>query len=108
MSNDPHSPFNWRMRTEPSIFAKDVHFRPRKEGKSNGEVQSDVIERKREQGELPGHIEGLGKSNKSKTERLLAYKHFGTYTRAAPSIKHPNKHEEGNAPAKTTRTPKAP
>ena len=39
---DPRSPFNWRLNKEPTIFAKDLHFRPRSNGKSNSELQSQA------------------------------------------------------------------
>lgn len=93
MSKDPNSPFNWRMRTEPTIFAKDPQFRARKDGKSNGEVQSEVIERKRAEGEMPGHIYGVGAASKQDA-RLLAYKQFGTDVKNGKSTKKPNKHEK--------------
>lgn len=91
--SDPNSPFNWRERTEPSIFAKDLAFTPRKDGKSNSEVQSEVIAKKVAAGETPGTMYGISKK-KEVAEKLLAYKHFGTYSRATPSIRHPNKHEQ--------------
>ena len=74
--NDPRSPFNWHLNREPSIFAKDADFRPRSAGLSNSEVQSQVVSKRKE-----------------KLDQILAYKHFGTFTRAKASIKHPNKHE---------------
>jgi len=76
-TSDPRSPFNWRENKEPTIFAKDVNFRPRNtSGLSIGDAQSQVVSKRKEQ-----------------LNQLLAYKHFGTYTRAKASVKHPNKHE---------------
>lgn len=96
MTKDINSPFNWRLRTGPSIFAKDVNFRPRKDGKSIGEVQTEIVDSKRARGELPGNLYGLGSpaNAKAREERMLAYKQFGVYSKAVPSIKHPNKHEK--------------
>ena len=91
---DPRSPFNWRNRTEPSIFAKDLAFTPRKDGKSNSEVQSEVIAKKVAAGESPGPINNLGKHTKAKEQQVLAYRQFGVYSRAVPSVRHPNKHEQ--------------
>lgn len=96
MIDDPNSPFNWRMRTEPSIFAKDVAFRPRSDGKTDSQRSSDVATERRKSGKDPVDLYALGKSGKSKQvreEELLAYKQFGVYTRAKPK-RQPNKHEQ--------------
>ena len=89
MNKDPRSPFNWRMRTERSIFASDPQFCARKDGKSISEVQTELIERKRAEGEMPGHIYGVGAKSMAKDERLLSYKQFG-----GEKGKKPNKHEK--------------
>lgn len=97
MNKDPNNPFNWRHRTEPSIFAKDVYFRTRSDGKTDSQRASDVVEAKKINGKSPTVVYGLGEPKtkaKSKTDKLLAYKHFGTYSKATPSIKRPNKHEQ--------------
>lgn len=88
------SPFLWRKDKRPSIFATDPMFTPRSNGKSNSQMQTEAVERKREKGELPGHIDGLGKPSKKREEQLLAYKQFGIYSKARPSSKNPNKHEK--------------
>lgn len=93
MNKAPNNPFNWRLRTEPSIFAKDPYFRPKADGKTDSQRATDTVEARRKQGDDPGGMYNIGKNTKAKEERLLAYKHFGTYSRATPSIKHPNKHE---------------
>lgn len=93
MTSDIRSPFNWRLRTEPSIFAQDPIFRAKKDGKSIGEVQTETVERKRDEGQLPGHIYGVGSAAKQ-DERLLAYKQFGTNVKNGKSSKKPNKHEQ--------------
>ena len=67
MNKDPNNPFNWRMRTEPSIFAKDVHFRPKQ----------------------------AAASEDGREKKLLEYKQFGIYSRATPNGRKPNKHEVG-------------
>ena len=91
---DPNNPFNWRLRTEPSIFAKDIYFRTKSDGKSDSQRSSEVASTRRKKGTDPVDLYALGKSHKARQEKLLAYKHFGTYTKATPSIKHPNKHEK--------------
>lgn len=94
MTSDINSPFNWRMRTEPSIFAQDIQFRARKDGKSNGEVQSEAVARSRANGKNPGTIHNLGSQSAEKDARLLAYKQFGMDVKNGPSVKKPNKHEK--------------
>lgn len=94
ITSDINSPFNWHLRKEPSIFAKDPAFTPRKDGKSNSEVQTEVVERRKARGENPGTIHNLGKQSADKEQQILAYRQFGTYTRAKPSVKVPNKHEK--------------
>lgn len=93
MCKDPNSPFNWHMRTGPSIFAQDLQFRARKDGKSNGMVQSESVQRRREAGEDPGTIKNLGAPSFAKDARLLAFKQFGTNVNSGVSIKKKNKHE---------------
>lgn len=95
MCTDPRSPFNWRMRTEPSIFAKDVQFRAKgPEGRSGSQIMSEYVERKRAQGEEVGTIHRLGgrSASQQREKELLAYKQFGVYSKAVAS-KKPNKHE---------------
>ena len=97
MNKDPNNPFNWRMRTGPSIFAQDPQFKAKgPEGRSGSEIMSDYVERKRAQGEEVGTIHGLGGrlTSKKREEELLAYKQFGIYSKAKASIKQPNKHEK--------------
>lgn len=97
MNKDPNSPFNWRLRTGPSIFAKDPLFRAKgPDGRSGSEIMSDYVERKRAQGEEVGTIHGLGgrATSKERERELLAYKQFGVYSKATPSSKRPNKHEK--------------
>ena len=94
MNKPPNNPFNWRMRTEPSIFAKDHTFRPKgAEGKTASQIVTDCVEQKRAEGIELGNIGNLGKPSKEKEARLLAYKQFGVYSKAVPSTKKPNKHE---------------
>ena len=97
MTNDLRSPFNWRLNNEPSIFAKDPAFRPRKDGKTSSQIQSEVVDERRSTGENVGSLHGMGNSTtKTPDERintLVAYKQFGTYSKAHPS-KKPNKHEK--------------
>lgn len=91
---DPRSPFNWRNDPTPSIFALDPYFRAKgPQGKTTSQIMTDFVERQRANGIEPGSIAGLGKTTKEKEERLLAYKQFGVYSKAAPIPKKPNKHE---------------
>ena len=94
MNKDPNSPFNWRLRTGPSIFCEDPLFRARKDGKSNAEVQSAAVARHRAEGKNPGTIHNLGSRSPEKDARLLAYKQFGGDVKNGKSTRKPNKHEK--------------
>lgn len=93
MNKDPRSPFNWRMRTEPSIFAKDPYFRAKADGQTDSQRASATVEKRRKEGIDPGTITNLGKPSKAKEQQILAYRQFGVYSKAVPS-KKPNKHEK--------------
>lgn len=93
MNRDINNPFNWRMRAEPSIFAKDLYFRTRSDGKTDSQRSSEVTEAKKVNGKSPPVVPGLGQATRVRTEKLLAYKQFGVYSKAKPS-KQPNKHEK--------------
>ena len=101
------SPFKWRESREPSIFATDPHFRAPTSGKTNSEAQTEQVQRRRAQGELPGHIHNLGKPSKKREEQLLAYRQFGIYSKAQPSIRVRNRHEEPNATPRAAKPAKA-
>lgn len=75
-----NNPFLWYKDKRPSIFATDPLFTPRSNGKTNSEMQTESVERRREKGELPGHIDGLGKPSKKREEQLVAYKTYGKAT----------------------------
>ena len=63
----PASPFLWASNPQPSIFVKDIYFRPK---------AKQVYE----------HL--------TPEENVLAYKQFSTHSRAHPKIKpSKNKHE---------------
>jgi hypothetical protein len=65
----PDSPFHWAHDPRPSIFVKDIYFRPK---------AKQVYE------------------NLTKEENLIAYKQFSIHSRAHPKIKPSlNKHELG-------------
>jgi hypothetical protein len=65
----PDSPFHWARNPQPSIFAQDIAFRPKK---------AQVYE------------------NLTQEENLVAYKQFSIHSRAHPKIKPSlNKHELG-------------
>lgn len=73
----PNSPFLWASRPRPSIFAKDIAFRPK------GQAVDETL---------------------TKEENLIAYKQFSIHSRAHPLSKPTlNKHELPNAKTKTTR-----
>ena len=101
------SPFKWWESREPSIFAQDPYFRAPSSGKTNSEAQTEQVQRRRAQGELPGHIHNLGKPSKKREEQLLAYRQFGVYSKAQPSIRVRNRHEEPNATPRAAKPPKA-
>lgn len=91
----PDSPFHWRERSTPSIFAQDHTFCPKgAKGQTAGQMQTDKIEERRANGEAVGYLHGIGQQTVEKEKRLLAYKQFGIYSKAKPSIKNPNKHEK--------------
>ena len=90
----PYSPFRWRERTEPSIFYNDLQFRARKDGKSNGMVQTEAVDRARAEGKNPGTIHNLGTRKAAQDARLLAYKQFGASGVLGKSTRKPNKHEK--------------
>ena len=91
----PNSPFHWAQNPCDSMFMKDHTFRSRgAEGKSSAQIATDFVELQRKMGKSPGTIKKLGSQTKEKEIALLAYKQFGIYSRANPSIKPSlNKHE---------------
>lgn len=90
----PDSPFNWRNRTTPSIFATDPQFCPKAGGKTGSQIASESVEARRVNGIDPKAVYNVGNQTKEREARVLAYKQFGTYSRAVPSVKKPNKHEK--------------
>ena len=82
MTKDPNSPFNWYLRNGPSIFAQDPYFRPKADGKTDSQRATDTVEKRRVNGIDPGTISNLGKHTKEKEAQLLAYRQFGTYSKA--------------------------
>ena len=76
------NPFEWRKEKRPSIFATDPAFTPRSSGKTNSEMQTASVERRRARGEMPGHIDNLGKDPNKRLEQFLAYKSFAVYSKA--------------------------
>lgn len=92
--SEPLSPFNWRENKEPTIFYKDPHFRAKgPTGRSGSQIMADWVEQRRADGFEPSVVNNLGSDTKEKEERMLAYRQFGTYSRAQPG-KKPNKHEK--------------
>ena len=92
-TSKPISPFNWRENKEPTIFAKDPYFRPKAGGKTNSQLATQSVETRRANGDDPSKLYLIG-NRKTEEERMLAYRQFGVYSRAEPSIKRSNKHEK--------------
>jgi hypothetical protein len=93
----PDSPFHWAEKQQLSIFARDNTFTAKnKEGQSIGQIVTTRLDKLREEGQAVGKISGLSKKNE---DAILAYKQFGVYSKAVPSVRKPNKHEE-DAPSK--------
>lgn len=94
MTKDPRSPFNWRMHTEPSIFATDPAFKARKDGKTDSERASEITEARRSSSKDPVDLYALGAAARNRRDRsLLAYKQFGA-TGKSGAPKKLNKHEK--------------
>lgn len=90
----PDSPFHWAHNPRPSVFAQDVTFRAKgSSDKSIGQVVTDNLDARRAKGEMVGYMHGIGSHTLKKEIHLLAYKQFGIYSKAKPSIRNPNKHE---------------
>ncbi len=92
----PNSPFLWASNPRDSMFMQDHTFRAKgADGtKTTATIASDVVERQRKEGKMPGSMANIGKHTKAKENALLAYKQFGTHTRAKPNVKPTlNKHE---------------
>lgn len=89
----PDSPFLRASHSRPSIFMADHTFRAKgAEGRSAAQIASDFVEYQRQLGKSPGTIRNMGKVTKELA--VIAYKQFGTYSRAHPNIKPTlNKHE---------------
>ena len=91
----PDSPFHWASNPRDSIFMADHTFRAKgAEGKSGSQVASDFVESQRKLGKNVGTIHKLGSQSAETEVALIAYKQFGTYSRAHPNVKPTlNKHE---------------
>lgn len=87
------NPFLWAKYPRPSIFMQDPYFRAKADGKTDSQRATDTVEARRTQGVDPGKLYGLGAMTEEKEKRMLAFKQFGTYSRAQPG-KLPNKHEK--------------
>lgn len=90
----PDSPFHWAHNPRPSMFVRDVTFRPKgTSDQSIGQLAAQSVDTRRANGEVVGHLYGIGQNTKEKEAKLVAYKQFGIYSKAKPSIRNPNKHE---------------
>lgn len=74
----PSSPFLWRHDHRPSIFAKDLFFRGA--GAVQSKAQTEVVERKRQNGEEVGTIKNL--SNKAREQNIISLRQFTVFARA--------------------------
>lgn len=72
----PGSPFLWRHDSRPSIFLKDSYFRGTAAAMSQSQTQ--VVERKRANGEDIGTLSGLSK----KAQSIINLRQFTVYSRA--------------------------
>jgi hypothetical protein len=75
------SPFLWKHDRTPTVFAKDSHFRGH--GATMSQSQTQVVERKREQGIAIGTIQGL--SNKS-AQTTISVRQFTIYSKAGRPV----------------------
>jgi len=90
----PDSPFHWAHNPRPSIFFNDLQFRAKGiSEKSTAQLATESVDRRRANGEMVNYMHGIGEHTVEKEKRLLAYKQFGIYSKAGPSLKKPNKHE---------------
>jgi hypothetical protein len=71
------SPFLWYLEDRPSIF-RDLNRQT-----NQSRIQSEVVEKKREQGQDISHISGL--SEVSHARRITDFKQFTVYSRARAS-----------------------
>ena len=76
----PQSPFLWRNNPRPSIFAQDPNFRGTSSMMSQN--QTNIVERKREEGVDISHLPGI-----SKTQRVINIKQFAIYSKAGKVTK---------------------
>jgi hypothetical protein len=78
----PYSPFHWASNPRPSIFIRDIGFR------ATGVVVTEYGSH------FSAEAEAKRMSKDAKEKEMIAYKQFGIYMRANPSIKPTkNKHE---------------
>jgi hypothetical protein len=70
------SPFLWKHNHTPSVFAKDPHFKGASTTQSKSQTQ--VVERKREQGIAIGTIQGLS----NKPQNVINVRQFTIYSKA--------------------------
>ena len=70
------SPFMWKHDHTPSVFAKDSHFRGH--GAVMSQSQTQVVERKREQGIAIGTIGNLS----NKAQNIINVRQFTVYSKA--------------------------
>jgi hypothetical protein len=79
------SPFHWTERTEPSIFAQDQYFRAKNDaGQTAGQIVTEIREKNKAAGKPVSKLYNLEnkRTAKEKVEQILAFKFFGTFTKA--------------------------
>ena len=74
------SPFMWKHDHSPSIFLKDPHFRGA--GAVMSQSQTQVVERKREQGIAIGTISNLS----NKAQNIINVRQFTVYSKAGRPV----------------------
>jgi len=91
----PYSPFHWAHLPGLSIFMEDQFFRAKgAKGMTASQIASVAVEDQRKVGKNVGSINKLGTQTKEKELAMIAYKQYGTYSRAHPNVKPTlNKHE---------------
>ena len=78
----PDSPFHWKDNQRPSMFIKDSYFKGLNAASSQSQTQ--VVERKRIEGQDVGTISNL--SNRTKELNIISLRQFAIYSKAGNPI----------------------
>ena len=90
-----NNPFEWRKRTEPSIFAQDPAFIYKSNGKTTSQMATEMVDDQRKKGKMPGTIQGLNAAR----DKYLAYREHQMVTRPENLVAVPedgSKDPDGN------------